>query len=213
MLVSLPTSSDYRAVIDSGVSDFSAEVEVKVDDYGDQMFGVVARYSGEHDWIMAFHDGADHIVLGKKVNNELANGDEVDPENLHAGGFQEMGRFAIDMSERKKAHKIKIVTSGDTIQVYANGDLILTRPETDHTDNPNATKVGVFSRAVGVNRFDKFTVSQDGGGGGKGGGKPSKKGASAPEPSTAPGGDDDDDDDEDEGKRAKSNPPTPTPTT
>lgn len=115
-LESLPDSSDYRVVIDSGVNDSTSEVEVKVNDYGDQLFGVVTRYAGEFDWIMAFHDGVDHIVLGKKINNQLSDGTVVDPEvNEDAGGFQEMGRVAIDMGERKKAHKIKIVTSGDTI--------------------------------------------------------------------------------------------------
>jgi hypothetical protein len=188
-------------VIDSGVTDFSAEVEIKVDDYGDQMFGVVARYSGEKDWIMAFHDGVGEIVLGKMVADEDLRGrGPLDLLYEGPGGFQEMGRIPVDMTERKKAHKIKVVTSGDTIQVYANGNLILTRTDDDHSAS---TKVGVFSRGVGINRFDKFTVSQDGGGGGKGGGKPSKKSASSPQPSTAPGDDEDDDDDKGKGKKGK----------
>jgi hypothetical protein len=190
-IVSLPNSSDYRVVIDAGVRDFTAQVDVKVDDYGDQMFGVVARYSGEFSWIMAFHDGVGDIVLGKKVPDENQFGGEptIVP-GFEAGGFQQMARVPFDMSEQKKAHKIKIVTNGDIVQVYANGNLIMTE---DETDLAIGTKVGIFSRAVGINKFDKFTVTQDGdgGGGGKGGGKPAKKGPSSPEPSTAPSDDDD----------------------
>lgn len=199
-LESLPDSSDYRVVIDSGVTDFTAQVDVKVNDFGDQLFGVVVRHAGEHDWVMAFHDGVGDLILGKKVTDEdrLGRG----PEHLlyeGSGGFQEMGRVAVDMGERKKAHKIKVVTSGDTIQLYANGDLVLTRTDDDHS---SLTKVGIFSRGVGVNKFDKFTVSQDDGGGGKGGGKPNKKdGPSSPQPSTAPG--DDEEDDKGKGKKPK----------
>lgn len=178
-------SNDYRVLIDSGASDTSTEVAVKVSDFGDQFWGVVVRYSSPTDWIMAFHDKQGGMVLGKAIT--------ADP------GWHQLGVADYVMEPQKKAHKIKVVTNGENIKVYADGNLVIEANDSDHLE---ATRVGIFSRGVGTNEFDMFTVSQESGGGGKGGGKPAKKGPSAPEPSTAPG-DDDDGDDEGKGKKGK----------
>ncbi len=167
-------SSDYRAVIDSGNADISAEVELKVSGNSDQFWGVVVRWLGSKDWVMAFHDRNGDIVLGKKVTDEDEHGNSV----ASANGFQELGRAAVEMKPGKRGHKIKIETSGTTIKVYANGDLVLTR--TDHGDMTSGF-VGIFSRGTGDNQFDKFTVKlnepeaePEAGGKGKGKGKKGK---------------------------------------
>lgn len=175
-------SYDYRAVIDagSGNADVSAEVKLKIYPNGDQGWGVVARWSGDHDWLMAFHDGVGDLILGKKVsdedqwgNHEHEDEDEpggwipyVDDDTLHSvlGAFQELGRVSMDWSTGSKArtHTITIETSGDIITVLADGDLVLTR--LDHGDM-DSTVVGIFSRGTGKNQFEEFRVKPYGGGG------------------------------------------------
>ncbi|MDG0867165.1 hypothetical protein [Candidatus Lucifugimonas marina] len=86
---------DRRAVIDAGTADKSVEVEVQVDDFDVQFWGVVARQSSETDWTMAFQDDIGNIVLGVKDSNEDQWGDpysEYTP-GAHIAGFQELGRI------------------------------------------------------------------------------------------------------------------------
>jgi hypothetical protein len=152
-------SNDYRALIDSDYSDVSASVKVKIYQDGDQLWGVVARWSGDHDWLMAFHDGVGALILGKKVFNEDKDGHYADPDidGSGAGGFQELKRVPMDWSAGKKGktHTIKIITEGSDITVLADGDSVIT--EQDHGDM-SSTIVGMFSRGTGKNQFDEFKV-------------------------------------------------------
>ena len=153
-------SSDYRAYIDSGTANVSAEVKLKIDPRGDQFWGVVVRYSGTHDWIMAFHDGVGDLVLGKKRPDENLIGDTVEPSDSSAGGFQELGRVPMKWNTGKKAssHTITLQTDGDAITVIADGEPVIWAND---NDSMTSGTVGIFSRGKGKNQFDKFTVDQN----------------------------------------------------
>lgn len=167
---------DRRAVIDAGTADKSVEVEVQVDDFDVQFWGVVARQSSETDWTMAFQDDIGNIVLGVKDSNEDQWGDpysEYTP-GAHLAGFQELGRIHHPMEKQRKSHKMKLVVSGDNIEVFADGQLVITATDTNHAGGTNA---GIFARGMDVHEFLKFTVTQGdtGGGGSKGGGNGKQK--------------------------------------
>ena len=144
-------SSDYRALIDSGESDVSAELQLKMDMDGDQFWGVVARYSGPTDWLMAFHDGVGDLILGKKFTDEDQYG------NPGATYFQELGRVSMDWKSGQKAktHTIKIVTADTTITVFADDEPVISA--VDHGDMTSGV-VGIFSRGQGKNQFKQFEV-------------------------------------------------------
>ncbi len=147
-------SSDYRAVINAGSSDVSAEVKLKIDPKGDQFWGVVVRYTAPEDWIMAFHDGVGDLILGKKRPNEDEAG------GTGTGGFQELGRVPLKWNTGKKArtHTITLQTSGNVITVFADGDPLIGAFDDDAM---TSGIVGIFSRGKGNNQFDKFTVKQN----------------------------------------------------
>ena len=158
--VPVTPSSDYRALIDAGTAEVSAEVKLKTDPNSDQFWGVVVRHSGTHDWIMAFHDGVGDLILGKKRPNEDRFGATVLPSDLSAGGFQELGRIPMNWNTGKKGrtHTITLQTSGDTITVLADGKLVISANDDDFM---TSGVVGIFSRGTGNNTFDKFTVEQN----------------------------------------------------
>ena len=155
--VTVTDSSDYRALIDTGAADVSAEVKLKNDPKGDQFWGVVVRHSGTHDWIMAFHDGVGDLILGKKQSDENSVGVTFLPSDSSAGGFQELGRVPMDWNTGKKGrtHTITLQTSGDTITVLADGNPVISATDDDFM---TSGIVGIFSRGTGKNQFDKFTV-------------------------------------------------------
>ena len=158
-------SSDYRALIDAGTADVSAEVKLKTDPNSDQFWGVVVRHSGPEDWIMAFHDGVGDLILGKKRPDENRFGVTVSTSDLTAGGFQELGRVPMDWNTGKKGrtHTITLQISGDTITVLADGDPVISAAD---DDSMTSGIVGIFSRGTGKNQFDKFTVKMNESGGG-----------------------------------------------
>jgi hypothetical protein len=179
---------DRRAVIDAGTADKSVEVEVKVDDFDVQFWGVVARQSGELDWTMAFQDDIGDIVLGVKDANEDQWGEPYSIYNPDAipAGFQELGRVHHPMEKQRKSHKLKLVVNGDNIEVFADGQSVITATDTNHAGGTNA---GIFARGMDVQQFLKFTVTQGdtGGGGSKGGGgKGGPKGGSSSAPLLEP---------------------------
>ena len=188
-------SSDYRATINATTADSS--VLAKVYPNSDQMWGVTTRYTGERDWIMAFHDGVGDLILGKKRPHENEHGVDVGIEGTHAGWFHELKRVPMDWSTGSKArtHTIEIVTTGDTIRVYADGDLVITREDDILMTSPH---VGIFSRGTGKNQFDEFKVDLPGGGSG-----PPAAPVSVPETTPEPEDDDDDDDKKGKGKKGK----------
>lgn len=148
-------SSDYRALIEAGTADVSAEVKLKSDPRSDQLWGVVVRHGGEKDWIMAFYDGVGDLILGKKRPNEDENG------NLGTGGFQELGREPMNWNNGEKArtHTITIqIDANDAITVLADGKAVIWAID---DDSMISGKVGIFSRGTGKNQFDKFTVDQN----------------------------------------------------
>lgn len=153
-------SSDYRALIDAGTADVSAEVKLKTDPNGDQFWGVVVRRSGTHDWIMAFHDGVGDLVLGKKRPDENQSGVTVLTSDPTAGGFQELGRVPMNWNTGKKGrtHTITLQTTGGTITVLADGDPVISAND---DDSMTSGVVGIFSRGTGNNQFDKFTVEMN----------------------------------------------------
>lgn len=168
-----PVSSDYRALIDSGNADVSAEVKLKVYQEGDQFWGVVARHTSQTDWLMAFHDGIGDLILGKMATGEDRFG------NSGTTYFQELGRVPMDWKPGKKAktHTITIVTAGPSITVLADGELVITAD--DHGPMTSGV-VGIFSRGTGKNQFDQFTVKlnepeAEPEAGGKGKGKKGKR--------------------------------------
>ncbi|MDA1280546.1 MAG: hypothetical protein O3B95_11020 [Chloroflexi bacterium] len=148
-------SSYYQATIGTGASDTSAQLDVNIDKKGDQFWGIVTRYSGTHDWIMAFHDGVGDVVLGKKRPDEDSLGNTVALDDPEAGGFQELGRVAVNWE--KKSHEIALSTNGDKIVVRADGERVIVATD---DDGMSSTIVGIFSRGTGKNKFQKFVVTQ-----------------------------------------------------
>ena len=148
-------SPDYQAIIDAGTSDTSAQLKVDIDKKGDQFWGVVSRYSGTRDWIMAFHDGVGDLILGKKRPNEDQFGNTVKLSDPTAGGFQELGRVSLEW--KKKSHEITLITKGDKIVVKGDGKKLITARD---DDGMTSTVVGIFSRGTGKNKFKKFLVTQ-----------------------------------------------------
>lgn len=170
-------SSDYRALIDSGEADVSVELKAKLYQDGDQFWGVVARYSGPTDWLMAFHDGVGDLVLGKVASDELGL------------GFQELGRYAIDWKPGAKAktHTIKLVAVDTAITVYADGDPVISA--VDH-GNLSSGVVGMFSRGQGKNQYQEFKAKL-----------PESISGPSASPLTTPEGDDEEDDEEEVEKK------------
>lgn len=151
-----PVSSDYRALLDAGVPDVSTEVSLKIEG-GDQYWGTVVRHAGDHDWIMAFHDGIGDIVLGKKRPDEDLHGDTVPTNDPSAGGFQELGRVAVNWNNGQ-THTIGLKVTGSAITVYADAVDVITATD---DDNMNSHFVGIFSRGDGANKLESFTVNQE----------------------------------------------------
>jgi len=159
-VIAATPSSDYRALIDSGSADVSAQIKLKIFPNSDQFWGPVVRHSGTTDWIMAFYDGVGDVVLGKKRPDENYLGFTVLPSDPTAGGFQELGRVAVDWKTGKKArtHTITLQISGSAITVIADGDLVIAATDDDAM---SSGVVGLFSRGTGKNQFNKFTVDQN----------------------------------------------------
>lgn len=159
-VITAPPSSDYRALIDSGSADVSAEVKLKIFPSSDQYWGPVVRHSGTHNWIMAFYDGVGDIVLGKKRPDENSLGVTVLSSDPTAGGFQELGRVAVDWNTGKKARTrtITLQISGSSITVIADGDLVILATDDDAM---SSGVVGIFSRGTGKNQFNRFTIDQN----------------------------------------------------
>lgn len=149
-------SSDYRALLDAGVPDVTAVVSLKIE-HGDQLWGTVVRHSGEHDWIMAFHDGVGEIVLGKKRPDENLIGGTVPLNDPTAGGFQELGRFAVNWNNGQ-THTLGLEVIGPAITVYADEVPVLLAIDDDAM---TSGMVGVFSRGDGGNKLESFTVDQN----------------------------------------------------
>jgi len=149
-------SSDYRALLDAGVPDVTAVVSLKIDG-GDQLWGTVVRHSSDHDWIMAFHDGVGEIVLGKKRPDENLIGVAVLPADPTAGGFQELGRLAVNWSNGQ-THTIGLEVIGPNITVYADEIPVLFAVD---DDTMTSGIVGVFSRGDGGNKLESFTIDQN----------------------------------------------------
>lgn len=195
-----PNSNDYRALINADNSDVNVDIKVKVYPNSDQFNGVVARYSGEFDWLMAFHDGVGDVILGKKRPDEDQNG--LSTGDL--GGFQELGRFAVDWSLGTKArtHHLAIEVVGPTIKVFADGDLVITAND---DDGMSSSIVGMFSRGTGKNQFDEFKVTLAPTTGGNPSASPltTSEGGSTGDDDDEEEDDDDDDDDDKKGKGKK----------
>ena len=149
-------SSDYRALLDAGVSDVSTEVSLKIEG-GDQFWGTVVRHSGDHDWIMAFHDGIEEIVLGKKRPNEDRFGNVVALIDPLAGGFQELGRVEVDWDE-SETHSIGLRVIGSAITVFADEIEVISAID---DDSMTSHFVGIFSRGNGANKLQDFEVFQE----------------------------------------------------
>ena len=149
-------SSDYRALLDAGGADVSLEVTLKIEG-GNQFWGTVVRHSGDHDWIMAFHDGVGEVILGKKRPDEDRNGVTVPLADPSAGGFQELGRVAVSWS-KGETHTIGLETSGPSITAFADGTPVITAVD---DDNMTSGFVGIFSRGDGSNKLESFTVNQN----------------------------------------------------
>ncbi len=147
-------SSDYRALLDAGVSDVTAEVSLKIEG-GDQLWGTVVRHSGERDWIMAFHDGVGEVVLGKKRPDEDLVGATVPLLDASAGGFQELGRVEADW-DNGETHTIALSAIGSTITVYLDEVEVMSAVD---DDNMSSSLVGIFSRGDGNNKLLSFTVN------------------------------------------------------
>ncbi len=147
-------SSDYRALLDAGASDIETEVSLEIKS-GNQYWGTVVRHSGDHDWIMAFHDGIGDFILGKKRPDEDSLGTTVALADPDAGGFQELGRVAISWSTNS-THTIGLKVVGSAITAYADGAPVLVAID---DDSMTSHIVGIFSRGKGGNRLEDFTVS------------------------------------------------------
>ena len=147
-------SSDYRAMLDAGVSDFAAKVVLKIEG-GDQIWGSVVRHSGPRDWIMAFHDNVGEIVLGKKRPDEDLTGATVSIAHPTAGGFQELGRTVAAWGNGQ-THSIELEVIGNAITVYADDVQVLSAID---DDNMTSTFAGIFSRGDGNNKLESFDVT------------------------------------------------------
>ena len=147
-------SSDYRAVIDSGAADGRVEATI-TNAGGSQFFGVVARYEGPIDWIMAFYDGQGDIVLGMKQPDEGEHG-ETPAAGGTAGYFQEFGRVSHEWKPGKTG-RLAIVLSGPQFSVELDGELLI-GPVSDDDNAGNSTH-GIFVRGNGAARFDEFVVT------------------------------------------------------
>ena len=147
-------SSDYRALLDAGVSDVRVRVSLQIKP-GNQLWGTVVRHSGDRDWIMAFHDGVGDFILGKKRPDEDRFGTTVGSSHPEAGGFQELGRIAMNWPNNS-THMISLEVDGSAITAYADGDPVLTA-----TDDDSMTShiVGIFSRGKGGNRLEDFIIA------------------------------------------------------
>ena len=116
-------SSDYRALLDAGGADVSLEVTLKIEG-GDQLWGTVVRHSGNHDWIMVFHDGVGEVILGKKRPDEDRNGVTVPLADPSAGGFQELGRVAVSWN-KGGTNRIGRGSRGCTINALAERNRVI----------------------------------------------------------------------------------------
>lgn len=154
--IDIEDSSDYRALLDAGAPDVTAVVSLKIEG-GDQFWGTVVRHSGDPDWIMAFHDGVGDIVLGKKRPDENLIGLAVPLADPTAGGFQELGRLAVNWHSGQ-THTIGLKVIGSAITVYADEIPVLFAIDDDFM---TSGMVGVFSRGDGSNKLESFTVDHN----------------------------------------------------
>lgn len=150
-------SSDYRAVIDSGSSDVRVEADIK-NVGGSEFFGIVGRYEGPIDWVMAFYDGQGDIVLGMKQPDEDRFGNTVSPGDPGAGGFQEFGRVAVEWN-RGKTRTLALVFNAADFSVELDGSTAIGSVSDSDNDNSGSTSHGIFTRGNGAARFDEFRIS------------------------------------------------------
>ena len=132
-------SSDYRAVIDSGIVDQVVSANVEVGG-GVQFHGVVANYTDSKNWLMWFYDGIGDLILGAPQPG---------------GRFWELGRVAFDWSIGD-THEITLATTGTTLIASIDGVELVTR---DNPTGQTGTSAGIFMRGGGSSRFLDFTVN------------------------------------------------------
>ncbi|MCI0439191.1 MAG: hypothetical protein L0177_08690 [Chloroflexi bacterium] len=131
------TVEDARAVIDAGESDVIARANVA---WSEGFVGLVARYADEDNWLMAWFDGVEDIVLGKNV----------------AGEFSELGRAPIDWGRPGRSRKVELLARGPVIKVFVSDRPLIAATVSELQEN---TLVGLFSRLGTDNRFNDFRVT------------------------------------------------------
>lgn len=135
-------SSDYRALIDTGLIDQSVTASIKFGG-GAQFHGVVANYTDSENWIMWFYDGVGQVgdlILG------APNAD---------GEFWELGRVSFAWGKGDVLPMTLNVTSS-SITASVDGTVMISR---DNPTGQNGTSAGIFLRGGGSSRFENFSVS------------------------------------------------------
>ena len=128
--------TDARAVIDAEESDIIASARLT---WNDGFSGLVVRYSDENNWIMAWFDGSQDIVLGKKVG----------------GVFNEAARAPVDWGREGMPRHLEVIARGPVLRVTIGDTPLINAVIDDLIDN---TLVGLFSRNGDSNRFSDFRV-------------------------------------------------------
>ncbi|MCH7734985.1 MAG: hypothetical protein IH961_07205, partial [Chloroflexi bacterium] len=139
------TSSDKRAVIDTGESDSVVQAAITV---GGGSVGLITRYADESNWIMAWFDddrdatpGTGDIVLAQLVG----------------GTFTILGVLPdVAWTESTSTRTLSLIASGQDITVKLDGNQLISATSSDLTLN---TKIGLFSKATAANTFDDLDVS------------------------------------------------------
>ncbi len=131
------TLEDARAVINAGESDVIVRANIA---WSEGFVGVVVRYADEGNWIMAWFDGVEDIVLGKNV----------------AGAFSELGRAQIDWGGPGRSRKVEALARGPVIEVFVNENPLIAATVNELQEN---TLVGLFSRLGTESRFNDFRVT------------------------------------------------------
>ncbi len=128
--------ADNRLVIATGIARASVSADVR---WSGGLAGVVARYSDPRNWIMAWYDPAEVIVIA--VHSD--------------GGFKEIERVEFSWGERGTTHRIKIDDYDDVIDVWVDESLMYSF---DPGPVPSSGSGGLFSRGHSGNEFSRFTI-------------------------------------------------------
>ncbi|NQW16307.1 MAG: hypothetical protein HQ478_02360 [Chloroflexi bacterium] len=128
--------ADHRSVIDAGVSDATAEVDLTWNAGGG---GLVLRHQDDGNWIMAWVDGGS-LVVGKLTT---------------AAGFQVLHSAPLNWGGPGVTRNLSATLIGADITISVDGSVITT---VTISDLIGATEFGIFTRGSSSNEFDNFKV-------------------------------------------------------